>query len=266
MRSDADLLTAILSYPNLLYTSKINTLYKKILNRRRAERMRSERGDVGLDDEKDEYRYTKFKKGEEGNLYKKDKEGKYYVWNKKKNDGEGDWDNVNRTEIDGWDELNLCNDKDQCLGKKDLNLDSKKSLIALTEAPNQSLISWASTIYNPIGSRKQMKQIGYHSDEKWMSVLFQVMYIGLILVKSDIYFENMNFKDNFYVRDLNLEAQRVGQDQHWVYKIDDIEFFVPNMGHLVVFDTKYKYPKNISTNIPIFGSKKVRKIGSDGTI
>jgi hypothetical protein len=49
-------------------------------------------------------------------------------------------------------------------------------------------------------------------------------------------FREMNLQRNFYVKDVSEFASTV---QFWRYKIKDIDYYVPNYGHLLMFDSNY---------------------------
>jgi len=118
----------------------------------------------------------------------------------------------------------------------DITRSSGCTLILLTEAPTNTFIKWASPIYERNGSVKKMIATGYHSNEVWKSILFQIVYIFAVLEKHEIYFDELSLEKNFYIKDLFSESSDL---KYWIYNIDDIDYYVPNYGYLVVFDSKY---------------------------
>jgi len=120
--------------------------------------------------------------------------------------------------------------------KEDITINSGKMLILLTEAPTSNIIQWASTIYETTGSIKKMISTGYHSPEVWKSVLFQLIYACSVLQKMEIYMENFSLENNVYIKDINFDANSIGS---WKYKIDNIDYYVPNYGYILLLDSKY---------------------------
>lgn len=125
--------------------------------------------------------------------------------------------------------------------KVDITLPSSKSLVLLTEAPNNNIISWMSPIYEGQGTVKKMISTGFHTKEVWFTVLFQLIYTMAVLQENDIYYEEISLEDNFFIKD--LFAEQLGTN-YWIYQIDNFKYYIPNYGYLVTFDSKYKNIKN----------------------
>ena len=121
--------------------------------------------------------------------------------------------------------------------KQDITLNSNKMLILLTEAPTLSLLQWASATYEAKGSIRKMIRTGYHSPDVWRSIIFQLVYVFAVLQKEEVYLENMTLEDNFYIKDMHYDMTAIGS---WIYKVKGIDYYVPNYGSLLVFDTKFK--------------------------
>jgi hypothetical protein len=113
---------------------------------------------------------------------------------------------------------------------------SGESIVLLTEAPHSNIIKWASPLYENYGSLRKMIATGFHKGEVWKSVLFQILYILYILEKEEIYFEEFSLESNIYIKDLYYDPASL---KYWIYKIDGHEYYVPNYGYLVLFDSKY---------------------------
>jgi hypothetical protein len=113
---------------------------------------------------------------------------------------------------------------------------SGQSLILLTEAPHSNFIKWASPLYENKASLKTMISTGYHKPEVWYSILFQLSHIFYVLQKEEIYFEELSLENNIYIKDLYYEPNVLN---FWIYIVDNIEYYIPNYGYLVVFDSKY---------------------------
>jgi hypothetical protein len=117
-----------------------------------------------------------------------------------------------------------------------INLNSGKSIILLTEAPHNNIIAWASPVYKVTGSLRKMIGTGFHKEEVWYSVLFQLMYILYILQKEEIYFNELSLKNNIYIKDINYDNANI---QYLIYSIDELPYYVPLYGYIVLFDSKY---------------------------
>jgi len=116
------------------------------------------------------------------------------------------------------------------------NKDSGESLIILTEAPTTSMKYWMSKIYQQNAARREMKNTGYHNSKIWKSVLFQLIHSMYVLQKHKIYFRNFSIENNVFIKDLFANPSNIG---HWVYKVNGVEYFVPNFGYLVMIDSRY---------------------------
>ncbi len=134
------------------------------------------------------------------------------------------------------DLLNYLNNEILNTNKLDLTISAGRTLILMTEAPNTNIIKWASPIYEGYGSQVKMKATGYRTSEIWKSVIFQILYILTILQEKDIYFRELSLENNFYIKDLFYDHSNV---KYWIYTIDNVDYYVPNYGYIVIFDSKY---------------------------
>lgn len=141
------------------------------------------------------------------------------------------------------------------------NSDSGRSLILLTEAPTNNIIQWSSKIYNKIGTVYQLISSGHHNNDVWRSILFQIMYIFTVLQENKIFLSSITLEDNFYVKDLLVDSNNIGS---WIYNINGIDYYVPNYGYIVLFDSKFT-DINLSSSIwnPGSHNQKKYKINSD---
>jgi hypothetical protein len=130
-------------------------------------------------------------------------------------------------------------------------------LVALTEAPNNNLFGWASKTYSVIGNIKTQISTGFYSSKVWYSIIFQIMIIFLVLQNHNILFNNYNIEDNIFIKDLGLQGNIT---KYWKYKINGLDFYVPNYGYLVQFDSNYKDNENKS--IVLNNKKQKFKINS----
>ncbi len=132
--------------------------------------------------------------------------------------------------------------------KLDLTVSSGRTLILMTEAPNTNIIKWCSPVYEGFGSQVKMTSTGYRSVDVWKSVIFQMLYILTVLQENDIYFRELSLENNFYIKDLFYDQSNV---KYWIYTIDDVEYYVPNYGYIVIFDSKYSditSPESVDLN------------------
>ena len=147
--------------------------------------------------------------------------------------------------------------------KEDLTLNSGKSLVLLTEAPTSSLIQWASSIYESFGTVKKMISTGYHVPNVWKAVLFQLVYVYAILQEKGIYIRNVSLENNIYIKDIFSEPKAIGS---WIYKVDNIEYYIPNYGYVLMFDSKYSDIETDISLVPNPATKVEQKFKMHGSI
>jgi hypothetical protein len=124
------------------------------------------------------------------------------------------------------------------LRKEDINLEKEtdQSLIILTEGPHQNIIKWASPIYHQNGAKKVMMATGHHSKEVWFNVIFQILYAYMVMDKYNVYFREMSLERSVFICDIYYEVSNQG---YWKYIVDDIEYYIPNRGFIVMLDSYY---------------------------
>lgn len=118
-----------------------------------------------------------------------------------------------------------------------------KALIVLTESPTYNLFGWASKTYQKDGNIKRMINRGIHTEQEWFSVLFQLMSALYAMQIMGICIDNFSVEHNVYIKDLSL---RGSVTNFWKYKIDNIDYYVPNHGYLVMIDSNFVDRKDIS--------------------
>jgi hypothetical protein len=118
----------------------------------------------------------------------------------------------------------------------DPDLDSKKSIILLSESPNMNIYSWASDSYIKEYNIQKQVYSGYKPDNIWESVIFQIVIVFYVMDKFKFTFREMHLQNNFYIKDINVFGD---SPQFWKYRINDIDFYVPNYGHLLMFDSDF---------------------------
>lgn len=129
--------------------------------------------------------------------------------------------------------------------KEDLTVSSGKLLVAVTEAPNTNIIKWNSKVYQSFGTIKKMIATGYHKPEVWRSILFQLLYACAVLEQNEIYFNNFSLENNVFIKDVQSDGTG---NSCWVYKIDNVEYYVPNYGYMVVIDSNYADVKEVTSD------------------
>lgn len=112
-----------------------------------------------------------------------------------------------------------------------------KSLISITESPMYNIFNWASKIYQAEGNVRRMIHTGFHSDNVWYSILFQIMSALYSLQIHGIIFRNYSVEDNIYIKDISLHSNVTN---YWKYKIDGIDYYIPNHGYIALVDSSYK--------------------------
>ena len=131
------------------------------------------------------------------------------------------------------DEPNISLNKNSTI---DFTKDSEKILVIITDAPNSNIIKWNSKNYQKYGTRNKMIATGYHKPEVWYSILFQLIYACAVMHKENIYFNNFSLENNVFIKD--IQTDNTG-NSCWVYKINNIEYYVPNYGYILVIDSNY---------------------------
>lgn len=112
-----------------------------------------------------------------------------------------------------------------------------KALVAITEAPNYNLFGWASRTYQVDGNIKRQINTGFHLDKVWYSVIFQIIIAMYCLQIHKIFFNEFTAEDNIYIKDISSHGPAT---RYWKYKIDGIDYFIPNYGYVVMIDSNYK--------------------------
>lgn len=122
--------------------------------------------------------------------------------------------------------------------KNPINM-SGSAILTLSEAPNYTLANWTVKTYYQNGNIRQMIETGYHNDDVWFSVIFQIMVGLLVLQKNNILINNLSIH-NVYIKDLNITGPITN---YWKYIINGITYYIPNYGYLVMIDSNYSDKK-----------------------
>ena len=116
----------------------------------------------------------------------------------------------------------------------DITQKSAKCLVAITEAPNQNIINWSTRAYviddGPV--RKQLNT-GIHDELTWKSIIFQILVAFYVMDIKKISIKEMSWSRNIFIKDLDQDSS-IG---YWKYKIGGIDYYIPNMGYLVLIDS-----------------------------
>ena len=143
-----------------------------------------------------------------------------------------------------------------------LNKYSGKALVCLTEASNYSLIGWCKKEYRADGNIKTMTNTGFYGPEIWKSVIFQIMVALYVMQLKGIVINNFRLDRNVYIKDISRGSGTI--TNYWKYKIEGIEYYIPNCGYVVLIDTNYRdFDVHIDDNLST-DANRVRKL--DGTI
>jgi hypothetical protein len=122
------------------------------------------------------------------------------------------------------------------------------TLVAITESPNSNLYQWSSRMYENYGIVQKMTSRGYHTEDVWMGILFQIVSALYVLQLEGIYIRDMTIEDNVFIKDIGDYSKQNG---YWSYIIDGITYYIPNNGYLVMIDTNFKdiIPSSSSSNV-----------------
>jgi hypothetical protein len=118
-----------------------------------------------------------------------------------------------------------------------LNKYTGKALVCLTEAPNYSILGWAKKEYRADGNVKTMTNSGYHTKNVWESIIFQLLVALYVMQNKGIIINNFRLDRNVFIKDINIAGNVTN---YWKYKIQGIEYYVPNYGYLVMIDSNYR--------------------------
>jgi len=135
---------------------------------------------------------------------------------------------------------------------------SGKVLVALTESPLYNLFNWSSKIYQAEGNIRRMINTGFHSDKVWYSVLFQIMVILYTLQNHGIIFNNYDIENNIYIKDINPHGNVTN---YWKYKIEGIDYYIPNYGYVALFDSSFLDTTKSETSVILLNRQKFKISG-----
>jgi hypothetical protein len=105
---------------------------------------------------------------------------------------------------------------------------------------------WAMKQYQANGPINKMIFTGFHNENEWYSVLFQMISALYTMEIHNIAINNFSIRRNIHIKDLKTSGNIVG---YWKYIIDDIPYYVPNYGHLVMIDTSFNDIPGVSSTV-----------------
>jgi hypothetical protein len=111
-----------------------------------------------------------------------------------------------------------------------------KSLVIMTESPTFTLFNWASLTYELNGNIKQMVNRGVHTSIEWKNILFQLIIALYAMQKHEIIINDFSISTNVFIKDLITKGPIT---QYWKYIINGIDYYLPNLGYLLLIDSNY---------------------------
>ena len=110
------------------------------------------------------------------------------------------------------------------------------ALILLTESPTYHIYRWASNVYVQHKNIQKQTYSGYKPSNVWESIIFQMLIVFYVMDKKVFTFNTMQIDRNFYVKDVSAQTN---VNQFWKYRINNIDYYVPNYGYLLLCDNDY---------------------------
>jgi hypothetical protein len=120
--------------------------------------------------------------------------------------------------------------------------DQNKAMILITEASTYSFIQWICIKYD---SNFKMIDRADHSINEWYNMFFQLFAALYVMQKNNIYIENFSIYDNVYIKNIEMRGSEIN---FWKYKIDDIDYYIPNLGFIVLIDSNFNGNEIILNN------------------
>jgi hypothetical protein len=142
--------------------------------------------------------------------------------------------------------------------QKNPNAYSGKSMVVLTESPTQSVLQWATRTYQRMGNKNEMINTGYHRELEWQNVFFQLMVALHVMQIHGLSINNFSFARNVFIKDL---PERGPQTDYWKYKIDGVDYYIPNIGFLVMVDSDFR-DLNITRDVQFTQKERTHKLNA----
>jgi hypothetical protein len=132
---------------------------------------------------------------------------------------------------------------------------TNKCTVMITEAPNNNLYDWSTRSYSvELGPVKRMVQTGFHDIKIWQSIVFQLLISMYILKIHKIAINEFSIENNVYIKSLTKDENNIG---YWKFKVEGIDFYIPNYGYLLLIDSKFQEIKDGIENVSLDRSKKL---------
>jgi hypothetical protein len=116
---------------------------------------------------------------------------------------------------------------------------SEQCIVAVTEGPTQNILNWATKTYQVNGPIHKQIQSGVYDDKVWKSIIFQLVVAMMVLEQQKIAFRDFSLENNVYIKDLNAEANSTSNIGYWKYRVNNIDYYVPNYGYLLMIDSRF---------------------------
>ena len=145
------------------------------------------------------------------------------------------------------------NPNDLSKKEKEAILLSDKHVVLLTESPNMNIIKWTSNLYVDDKNVKKQIYTGFKTKEVWEPVVFQMLTVFYLMDKYEFTFTDMNLINNFFIKDLGYIGD--SGSQYWIYRINNIDYYVPCKGDLLLIDTDFHDVDNDPKIYKIISSK-----------
>jgi hypothetical protein len=123
--------------------------------------------------------------------------------------------------------------------KENSHSDTHTCFLMLTEGVNYNIIDFSDPKYikdkKKIGVLTQVNA-GIIPDHIWDSIIFQILVTLYVLQKEKIYFSNISLKNNIFIKRIDITPDNI---KYWKYVINNVTYYVPNYGYLVMFDSNF---------------------------
>jgi hypothetical protein len=86
--------------------------------------------------------------------------------------------------------------------------------------------------------------------------------MGAVMEKEGIYFNNFSLENNVFIKDVQTDGTG---NSCWVYKVNNIEYYVPNYGYMVVIDSNFADITSTSSDLQFKIYGKIFKQNSGKT-
>merc|ERR1719284_1816906 len=78
---------------------------------------------------------------------------------------------------------------------------------------------------------------------------------------NNIYIDNFSLEKNVFIKDLSLRGQAT---DYWKYRIDGVDYYIPNLGYLVMIDSNFRDVEIMEQDMPLEKAYKLNGEIFDG--